>query len=452
MDYNFAEISTHLYTLLINSGPKPFPLSPEDHEFDTKYKIEKLGAGTFGQVFKVNNNLVAKAIMLNPDAGYDMLAEFNKEVGFIEMIAAIPELKNNVPFYLGKYIYTYHRTNPEEEAAAAAEARAKLPPVVLGWQCENCFQPNKADALRCVACGRIKTVRGGAALAGVKLGFRTALSGLQVPNTVAFIFQKYEKVTTVDAFINQYKTSKQKLPVKEAKLYFDNTVHAIRTFHRHGFIHRDIKPANMLFRVDDGPLHYEPIIIDFGLICKIPCKEDNRVVGTPMYLPLDYQNAFRRMYIGKQRGFNVSMKKKHTIGERLKYWLSRKMGAPSNRPVKPQMHRVFVHQATNELMPKYSKHIDEYALGVSLEDFLKIVEKTADSDYENMEHTIIELKRSVLADLVARAAKVAAVRRSEADPSVPVPLAGQYSNGGEDGPPPIGGKKRRSKTRKIYRH
>ena len=456
MDYNLAEVSSHLYTILISSRPRPFPLSPADHEFDAKYKVEKLGAGTFGQVFKVNNNLVAKAIMLSPDAGYDMLDDFNKEVGFIEEIAAIPELKNNVPLYLGKYIYTYHRTNPEEEEAAAAEARTKLGPVALLWQCENCFHPNKADAVRCAGCGRVKTVRGGAATAasspGIKIGYHTAVTGLQVPNTVAFIFQKYEKVTTVASFIADYKVYRRNLSVKEAKRYFDNTVRAIRTFHRHGFLHRDIKPANMLFRVDDGPLHYEPIIIDFGLICKIPCKEDDRVVGTPMYLPLNYQNALRRMTMGKRQVFNVAMKKKHSIGERLKYWFSRKLGAPSNRPIKPKARKVFVHQATDELLPKYSKHIDEYALGVSLEQFLTIVQESHDSDYENMKNTIIQLKRGVLSDLAARAAKVAAVRRSVVDPSVPAPLAGQYSDGGEVGPTVGSGKKRRSKTRKMRRN
>jgi hypothetical protein len=258
-------------------------------------------------------------------------------------------------------------------------------------------------------------------------------------------------------FINERIVHGDLLAVDEAKKYFDNTIAAIKAFHRFGFLHRDIKPANMLVRMDDGPLKFTPIVIDFGLICKIPCTDARGLVGTPLYLPADYQNTYKRLVLPGHRGFNVTQKRERSLTERLKYWYKRKvLGAPSNHPIKSTMKRVFVKTTEDQLEPKYSKHIDEFALAVSLEQFLTVVDQTTDLEtYSDMENAILHLRSGVLADLAAREAKEMAKRRwlKNRTLTVPQPGPGNYSEGGLPGVEPgsTGGKQGRKMRRKTRR-
>jgi hypothetical protein len=212
----------------------------------------------------------------------------------------------------------------------------------------------------------------------------------------------------------------------------------------------------MLVRMDDGPLKYMPIVIDFGLICKIPCTDASGLVGTPLYLPVDYQDTYKRLTLPGHRGFNVTQKKARGVTERLKYWYKRKvLGAPSNRPIKSTMKRVFVKTTEDQLEPKYSKHIDEFALAVSLEQFLTVVDQTTDLEtYSDMKNAILHLRGGVLADLAAREAKEMAKRRwlKNTSLTVPPPGPGNYSEGGLPGlePGSTGGKQGR-KTRRIQK-
>lgn len=97
-----------------------------------------------------------------------------------------------------------------------------------------------------------------------------------------YLFQNYESVDDLHTIINRRRptTSKIFTSTKGAKL-IEELNYALGLLHSVGYVHRDIKLENILIRRVDG----SPIIIDFGLVCKLPCDEEITSCGTLNYLP-----------------------------------------------------------------------------------------------------------------------------------------------------------------------
>ena len=108
-----------------------------------------------------------------------------------------------------------------------------------------------------------------------------------------YIIQKYEDVKSLREFLDDIEF----LPSIYGFLMINNLLKGFKAIHEAGYLHRDIKPENILIRMDLDKLVY-PIIIDFGLACKLPCH-GAFLAGTPLYLPqnvIDKQNRFKKKY------------------------------------------------------------------------------------------------------------------------------------------------------------
>ena len=119
---------------------------------------------------------------------------------------------------------------------------------------------------------------------------------------IGIIIQTYEDVLSLEDYIRKWDT--RPLSGDVAYKLIMNIKRGFDLMHSNGYIHRDIKPANMLIR--EGMIEM-PIIIDFGLVCKKPCKE-RYLAGTPLYTPLNALNPYVSKIIG-QRKFPVLKKK-----------------------------------------------------------------------------------------------------------------------------------------------
>jgi len=219
-----------------------------------------------------------------------------------------------------------------------------------------------------------------------------------------FIIQAFEPVLDLWSFI--YSKEKYSVDYTTGYALFKNLVRAFEILHKSGYIHRDIKPGNILIRTEKHMVI--PIIIDFGMVCKLPCDDENecasnhlRPDGTPYYLP---QNMFSR----KNR-INTHFKNKIKVERRWAHLIpsfcKRRKGNNTKkiRPFKNIKIRPFYRIAT-----------DNYAVGLTLEELFKAIRWTDDKPDKKAEalalkeealKEITRLKGQVLPYLAAETAK-----------------------------------------------
>lgn len=199
---------------------------------------------------------------------------------------------------------------------------------------------------------------------------------------VGIIIQEYEEIISLADSIKTWNSIL--LSGNVGYRLIMNIKRGFDIMHANGYIHRDIKPANMLIRLRNLDV---PIIIDFGLVCKKPCKESG-LSGTPFYTPLNALKPSTRSVIG-QRAFPV-LKKKGFFDKLFR----RKNVIEKFIAEKTQMNRID---------PIYNDAWDNYAVSLVIAELYDVINWTGlDNKKEEVENLINRLSSQIIPFLAAR--------------------------------------------------
>jgi len=347
-----AQMAEHLYGLVI--AQYGFPSRPSGFTASVK----KLGEGGFGSVFLVGGKMVVKCVLMsNAEEEQNFMAE---AIAWGKL-KSIPELVNNVPYFVGATTYKYGDVAPHTRE------------------------------------------------------FR----GIAVPSAAGFIVQRYEPVEDLSEYILNLPTF---IDFDRGYALFNNIIKAFDILHKKGYVHRDIKPANILIRTTPGPKYNEPIIIDVGMICEMPCTATG-VSGTLSFMPRNYFAPGRRnMLLGRTPNLPVSKRPTPPIADRLAYYVARRLGRESAHPIKPTQNAVHVKEFVEKILPRYTAATDNYALALTLEQLVKFTDYTEHPDIEEqVKGTIEKLKRQVIGELAASVATVRSSGARTTDPANSLP-------------------------------
>jgi serine/threonine protein kinase len=280
-----------------------------------------LGSGGSGEVYRVDDMVVKKM-----DVSTDELADFKKEVAAWAEFSSNPHIAPYIPRYLGHVIKKTDRPPMPSYNSYAADPEK--------------FRRNER-----------------------------AWFNSEEPDYYCFIIQAFEPV--VD--LAEYLETNPRITYDFGYPLFNNLIAGFQHIHEAGYIHRDIKTKNILIRTT-GAHTTMPIIIDFGLACKIPCAQDalcrsNNMgpMGSNFYiaqnmLPLADRSEFH------ERAFPVA-RRPNSMLQKVKMTL----GCARRRPNKT----VKVRTSTNKLPGVYTIATDNYALALVLADVYDSIDWSA---------------------------------------------------------------------------
>lgn len=185
-------------------------------------------------------------------------------------------------------------------------------------------------------------------------------------DSVGCIVQTYEPVMNMADYVDQYKERSTFLEFSRGQELFRNLIRAFAELHEAGYIHRDIKTLNILIRTEGDTTM--PIIIDFGLVCKIPCVkehaclgENNAPMGSEYYLVPDLVPTHKReVYHG--------ILPIHTRPTFLEYIQDRIMCRRKRR-----QRYIRVQTSKNTVRGVYTIATDNYALSLVLDDLFEVI-------------------------------------------------------------------------------
>ena len=182
------------------------------------------------------------------------------------------------------------------------------------------------------------------------------------PQAVGFIFQKYEEVKDLYKLIYE-EWAHNKLSGEEGYALIIELCKAFDILHKSGYIHRDIKPENILIKGN-----MQPIIIDFGLACAVPCQ-DTYIKGTTAYLN---PNIKKQLLNNNNRPNSVCefpVKQKHVgFFNRIKSML------PCSRARRILKTRVHVKLTNKVALPQYNRASDRYSLSLVLQELVNVID------------------------------------------------------------------------------
>jgi serine/threonine protein kinase len=213
-----------------------------------------------------------------------------------------------------------------------------------------------------------------------------------------YIIQKYESVLSMEKFLEGHEKIDEDFGIN----LFNNLLKGFNVLHRNKFIHRDIKPANILIRTHENK--EIPMIIDFGLVCKMPCNK-LAGMGTPSYTASNFLNySNRKNGILRERTFPVTKKNNSKSG-----WL----GCLSCRHTRKMPdRRIKVKEPERTIRSYNSYRTDKFALALVLEELFNIIKWKENSTRKEKAEKIIESNKykmvSALAALSARRNKPSA--------------------------------------------
>jgi len=219
-----------------------------------------------------------------------------------------------------------------------------------------------------------------------------------------YIVQKYEKVAQLwDLFNDAYKR-KTRLDFNLGYGIFQNIIRGFELIHKHGYVHRDIKALNILVRVGVNAMPLMPLIIDFGMVCKLPCEVEHAMCsddpngapeGTPYYLANDMLPLKNRT---KKRLFPV-IRDRNTMLDKVKKLVG---CSPRKKAVNKT---VFVKTQKRKAKGFYSVASDRYALALTLADFVAIIDWSGHLAEERLaEKKIISYQREIIPLIAANIA------------------------------------------------
>lgn len=197
--------------------------------------------------------------------------------------------------------------------------------------------------------------------------------------TTGYILQRYEPSITLQTLIET--TEKGTFPFEIGYAIFKNLASALLHLLKAGYLHRDIKPENILIRTTSEEKMKIPILIDFGLACPIKSCDEAIKAGTPSYM---VPNFLPPQIHKKQPKMTIQ-----------------RNGTQKN-----------VYVKTN-LIPMYSSIATEfYALALTMEDFMPIINFTGHAKEEvEMRMFIEDRKKTIHLNTLKRRRNTMAQRR-----------------------------------------
>jgi len=284
-----------------------------------------LDEGGFGAVYKVDDLVVKKLELQDSD-----LDTFKKEVSIWSTLSTNPELAPYLPEFKG-YGIKKGTVKPE-----------------LNYSLAN-TDPEKYTEQ-----------------------YKKLLEVSAEPDLYGFIFQTYVPVMGMDVFLSKF-DSINKFDAGIGFKLFNNLVSAFELLHAAGYVHRDVKPGNILIRIGEGNDITKPLIIDFGLACKMPCDVENEslsnnysAVGTPLYLPQNMLTLNDR-YAGLNVKFPVKAKERCMLNKIKNTIFCRR------RQTRKSPNSVKVKTKNIKVKGVITKVVDDYALGLVLEELYNVI-------------------------------------------------------------------------------
>jgi len=313
----------------------------------------RLGAGSFGQVYKVDD-YVAKRIAIKDEHDRE---SYNSEVAVWKELTANGPLKPYLPAFCGaRLIKVDLPPEPVAPEEMSPETMKEYWRIFEAWYTDN----------------------------------------YDKPRAYAFIFQRFEPVRDLDTLFEEWRL--KPISTEKGIELFNALVDGFNLFHKAGYIHRDIKPANILIRDDD----LSPIIVDFGLACKTPCNETG-VVGTMAYLP---QNLLAKNNNSRVNNVCLFPVKAEEVGflEAMK----RRMGCSRKQARK---RAVKVKLSNTVAVAKYNRASDRYALSIVLKELISVTDWTEYKEWKQDCEQIVARYRAEIVPFLA-ASKVPEIQAS----------------------------------------
>jgi serine/threonine protein kinase len=309
--------------------------------------VELLGCGSSGEVYKVDNMVIKKMKL-----SYTDKLSFEKELAIWKELSVNPDLTPFIPKFLGGLL-----------------KKSSKPPM-----------PNFNDFSR----NRNKYNKNQNAF----------LKNSDEPDFYGYIIQEFEPVISLFEYIS-YNKMQPISNFEDGHALFNNLIRAFKILHLSKYIHRDIKPENILIRTT-GEISM-PIIIDFGMACKLPCDKENHfqynnvsTEGTPMFLPQNVLIKANR----ECKNFPVILQPLSYLNRVKKFFCCGRR-RPTTRKLKT---------TNRKIKGIFNVASDNYALGLTLEELFHVInwEKNPSERGDAIE-TIARLKGEILPYLTATA-------------------------------------------------
>ena len=228
-----------------------------------------------------------------------------------------------------------------------------------------------------------------------------------------FIVQKYEPAVDLFSFIKN-----KILPFERGYPLFLNICKGFDAIHKAGYIHRDIKSLNILIRTEEEKktvwkrfttskkeYNPQPIIIDFGSVCKLPCDCRSLQFSSTAYLANNII-PFNERSIINTVNFPVTKKRERTFFSRAMNIIPsicKTRHATRNKSVNKSVKV----KLTNKMVdPIFNIATDNYALSVVLTELFKAIDWSKNSkEKEEATNIILKYKSQIIPFLAANVAR-----------------------------------------------
>ena len=224
-----------------------------------------------------------------------------------------------------------------------------------------------------------------------------------------FIVQKYEPSMNLFSFLEKTKV----VPFERGYPFFLNVCKGFDAIHEAGYIHRDIKSLNILIRTEEDKksvwkrlttskktYNPQPILIDFGSVCKLPCDCRSLEDTTYSYLPKNII-PFRNRTVNTSVNFPVFTRKRTLFSRAMNLVPSmcRTRRNTKNKSVKVKL-------TTKTVDPIFNIATDNYALSLVLSELFEAIDWSKNpKEKEEAEDIIQKYKSQIMPFLAANVAR-----------------------------------------------